>query len=182
MLQDISKVRRESGGCCCLLLSAACFVLCVFEKSFSLFSHSITISGTSDPYCVVTLLANGPNEQPKVLGKTEVYVLSCLLLRVTTLLFDRDRHLLICPIEFIIVLTKHFQLSPRLKFISLYIPRMHRIKNTLNPKWTTYFDLDYHMGRIERINVGVYDEIRKGQHKPMGSAVSFVSRVMSGIV
>jgi len=30
--------------------------------------------GTSDPYAVVTLLANSPNEKPRVLGKTEVYV------------------------------------------------------------------------------------------------------------
>jgi hypothetical protein len=28
--------------------------------------------GTSDPYAVVTLLANDPNESPVVLGKTEV--------------------------------------------------------------------------------------------------------------
>lgn len=28
--------------------------------------------GTSDPFAIVTLLANDPTEKPKVLGKTEV--------------------------------------------------------------------------------------------------------------
>lgn len=38
--------------------------------------------GTSDPYCVVTLLASGPTERPQVLGKTEVYVAFALSLCV----------------------------------------------------------------------------------------------------
>ena len=28
--------------------------------------------GTSDPFAVITLLANNPTEQPKIIGKTEV--------------------------------------------------------------------------------------------------------------
>ena len=75
------------------------------------------MSGTSDPYAVVTLLANDPTEKPTILGKTEV------------------------------------------------------IKNSLSPKWTTSFDLSYEMGNLTRVNVGIYDEVRKGTHKPMGSAV-----------
>jgi C2 domain/Copine len=80
--------------------------------------------GTSDPYAVVTLLASDPNEQPKVLGKTEV------------------------------------------------------IKNSLNPKWTTSFDLPYELGTATRINVGIYDEMKKGTHKPMGSAMFEVGEVL----
>ena len=34
--------------------------------------------GTSDPYAVVTLLPNHPCEKPKVIGMTEVYVLSII--------------------------------------------------------------------------------------------------------
>lgn len=80
--------------------------------------------GTSDPYAVVTLLANGPSEKPTVLGKTEV------------------------------------------------------IKNSLNPKWTTSFDLPYQLGSPTRVNVGIYDEVRKGTHKPMGSAAFEVGEVL----
>jgi Ca2+-dependent lipid-binding protein len=80
--------------------------------------------GTSDPYAVVTLLANDPSEKPTVLGKTEV------------------------------------------------------IKNSLNPKWTASFDLPYHLGCPTRINVGIYDEVRKGTHKPMGSAAFEVGEVL----
>jgi hypothetical protein len=28
--------------------------------------------GTSDPFCIVTVLANNPGDKPRVLGKTEV--------------------------------------------------------------------------------------------------------------
>jgi hypothetical protein len=46
------------------------------------------------------------------------------------------------------------------------------LKNTLSPHWTTHFTLEYTLGRQTRINVGVYDEIRKADvDKPMGSAV-----------
>jgi Ca2+-dependent lipid-binding protein len=79
---------------------------------------------TSDPYAVVTLLANNPNEQPRVLGKTEV------------------------------------------------------IPNSLNPRWITHFDLDYCIGQLTRLNVGVYDDVKKGTHKPMGSAMFEVGEVL----
>jgi hypothetical protein len=59
------------------------------------------------------------------------------------------------------------------------LPRTpNSIKNNLNPKWTTTFDLDYSIGRQVRINVGVYDEIRKATNKPMGSAVFEVGEVL----
>jgi len=81
-------------------------------------------AGTSDPYAVVTLLANDPKEQPRVLGKTEV------------------------------------------------------IKNSLSPKWTTFFDIPYTLGCLTRINIGIYDEVRKGTHKPMGAAMFEVGEVL----
>ena len=34
--------------------------------------------GTSDPFAIVTLLANDPTGKPKILGKTEVYVCRCV--------------------------------------------------------------------------------------------------------
>lgn len=52
------------------------------------------------------------------------------------------------------------------------------IKNSLNPKWTTSFDLPYELGSTTRINVGIYDEMKKGTHKPMGSAMFEVGEVL----
>ncbi len=45
--------------------------------------------GTSDPYAVATLLAGDPNEKPRVLGKTEVYVKGEWKRRFNTPLFFR---------------------------------------------------------------------------------------------
>jgi hypothetical protein len=75
--------------------------------------------GTSDPFAIVTLLASGPGEKPRVLGKTEV------------------------------------------------------IKNTLSPKWTTSFLLDYSFGKETHINVSIVDEVRKRSDKPMGCKLLF---------
>lgn len=73
----------------------------------------------------MTLLSNNPNEQPRIIGKTEV------------------------------------------------------IKNTLSPRWTTKFDIDYEFGSNVRINIGVWDEVRKAKnHKPMGSAVFEVGAIL----
>jgi len=79
--------------------------------------------GTSDPFAVVTLLAAGHNEQPIVLGKTEV------------------------------------------------------IKNTLNPTWTKIFPLDYSLGKLRYINVGVYDK-KSPNEKPMGSAMFEIGDIL----
>jgi Copine/C2 domain len=81
--------------------------------------------GTSDPYAVVTLLAGGPNENPRVLGKTEV------------------------------------------------------IKNSLSPDWITQFTVDYQFGKETRINIAIFDEVRKtGKHKPMGSAQFEIGEIL----
>jgi len=46
--------------------------------------------GTSDPFAIVTLLANGPNETPRVLGKTEVIKNSLSPNWTTAFLFDYE--------------------------------------------------------------------------------------------
>ena len=55
--------------------------------------------------------------------------------------------------------------------------RTEVIKNNLSPHWTTHFDLEYTLGRQTRINVGVYDEVRKAAvDKPMGlSTAAFLT-------
>jgi hypothetical protein len=53
------------------------------------------------------------------------------------------------------------------------------IKNSLSPRWTTTFLLDYDFGKSTRINVGIYDEIRKATiNKPMGSAVFEIGDIL----
>ena len=42
--------------------------------------------GTSDPFAIVTLLATGPGETPRVLGKTEVSYVGWLVVVVVKLL------------------------------------------------------------------------------------------------
>ncbi len=44
--------------------------------------------GTSDPFAIVTLLATGPGEKPRVLGKTEVIKNSLSPKWTTSFLFD----------------------------------------------------------------------------------------------
>jgi hypothetical protein len=81
--------------------------------------------GTSDPYAVVTIVANEPGQQPKILGKTEV------------------------------------------------------IKNNLSPQWLTTFELDYEFAKPTRINVGIYDEVKKKKGaKPMGSAMFEIGEIL----
>jgi Ca2+-dependent lipid-binding protein len=44
------------------------------------------------------------------------------------------------------------------------------IKNTLSPNWVTSFVLDYELGTPMKVAVQIFDEIRKGDNKAMGSA------------
>lgn len=46
-----------------------------------------------------------------------------------------------------------------------------RIKNTLDPEWTTVFIIDYELGTPSKIAVTLFDEVRKGDNKSMGAAV-----------
>lgn len=53
------------------------------------------------------------------------------------------------------------------------------IKNSLSPHWTTTFTLDYGFGKPTRVNVGVYDEVRKVKiDRPMGSAVFEIGEIL----
>mmetsp|Transcript_25935 Transcript_25935/g.31380 ORF Transcript_25935/g.31380 Transcript_25935/m.31380 type:complete len:572 (+) Transcript_25935:136-1851(+) len=52
------------------------------------------------------------------------------------------------------------------------------IKNTLNPSWTKAFILDFELGKPININVSVFDEVRKGDNKDMGSAMFEVGAVL----
>jgi hypothetical protein len=53
------------------------------------------------------------------------------------------------------------------------------IKNSLSPHWTKHFLIDFELGKPTRINVGIYDEIRKAKtNKAMGSAVFEVGEML----
>lgn len=83
-----------------------------------------TFKGTSDPFAVVTLLANNREAKPRILGKTEV------------------------------------------------------IKNSLDPDWVTTFTIDYELGQPVNVLVKVFDEVRKGENKSMGSAVFDIGAIL----
>jgi len=80
--------------------------------------------GKSDPFAVVTLLANNREAKPRILGKTEV------------------------------------------------------IKNSLDPDWVTTFTIDYELGQPVNVLVKIFDEVRKGENKSMGSAVFDIGAIL----
>lgn len=56
------------------------------------------------------------------------------------------------------------------------------IKNDLSPHWVETFEVDYVFAASTRVNVGVYDEIRKSKKdKPMGSAIFEIGEVLGTI-
>jgi hypothetical protein len=58
----------------------------------------------------------------------------------------------------------HAPTHPRLCFIG-------SIKNSLKPDWVTQFTTEYTFGKETRINIGIFDEVRKtGKHISMGSS------------
>ena len=52
------------------------------------------------------------------------------------------------------------------------------IKNSLSPAWVTSFVLDYEMGTPCKVAVNLFDEVRKGDNKGMGSAVFEIGEVL----
>lgn len=52
------------------------------------------------------------------------------------------------------------------------------IKNTLDPDWVATFTFDYELGEPTNILVKIFDEVRKGDNKPMGSAVFEIGSVL----
>lgn len=53
------------------------------------------------------------------------------------------------------------------------------IKNDLNPNWVKVFVLDYELGTTTKVAITIFDEIRKGDNKSMGSAVFDVAEVLA---
>lgn len=53
-----------------------------------------------------------------------------------------------------------------------------RVKNSLSPNWTKIFNIDYTMGTPVKIAISIFDEVRKGDNKGMGSAVFDVAEVL----
>lgn len=52
------------------------------------------------------------------------------------------------------------------------------IKNSLSPQWTKVFKFDYELGSPVRLAISVFDEVRKGENKTMGSAVFDVGEIL----
>jgi len=51
------------------------------------------------------------------------------------------------------------------------------IKNTLAPDWVTTFKVDYELGQPANLLIKIFDEVSKGDNKPIGSAVFDVGSV-----
>ena len=51
-------------------------------------------------------------------------------------------------------------------------------KNTLDPDRVPTFTFDYELGEPTNILVKIFDEVRKGDNKPMGSAVIEIGSVL----
>jgi Copine/C2 domain len=52
------------------------------------------------------------------------------------------------------------------------------VKNSLNPEWVKVFVLDYELGAPMKLVVSIFDEVRKNEHKSMGSAVLDVAELL----
>jgi hypothetical protein len=52
------------------------------------------------------------------------------------------------------------------------------IKNTLNPEWVKVFVFDYELGKTTKVAVSVFDEVKKKENKPMGSAVFDIGELL----
>ena len=52
------------------------------------------------------------------------------------------------------------------------------IKNSLNPEWTKVFVFDYELGKTTKVAVTIFDEVKKNDNKPMGSAVFDVGELL----
>lgn len=52
------------------------------------------------------------------------------------------------------------------------------IKNDLSPSWVKVFKLDYELGSTTKVAVSIFDEVRKSENLPMGSAVFDIAEVL----
>ena len=102
-----------------------------------------TSFGTSDPYAVVTHVSTQVGMKPEVIGKTETWVFETFI-DLLRLRVTRCTHCL-CRLFF-------------------------SIANSLSPNWASVFTIDFELGKPLIVAVQVYDQVRKGSNKPMGSA------------
>ena len=52
------------------------------------------------------------------------------------------------------------------------------VKNNLSPKWAKTFDFDYEMGVPMKLVVSIFDHVKKGDNKSMGSSVFDVGELL----
>lgn len=52
------------------------------------------------------------------------------------------------------------------------------VKNDLSPNWVKVFELDYELGTPCKVAVNIFDEVRKGENIPMGSAVFEIGELL----
>lgn len=52
------------------------------------------------------------------------------------------------------------------------------MKNSLSPNWIKVFEVDYQLGTPQKICVQIYDEVRKGDNKSMGSSTFEIGDVL----
>ena len=52
------------------------------------------------------------------------------------------------------------------------------IKNNLNPNFVKVFVLDYELGNTCKVAVTLFDEVRKGENKSMGSCIFDVAELL----
>lgn len=53
------------------------------------------------------------------------------------------------------------------------------IKNNLNPNWVKVFLVDYELGATTKVALSIFDEVRKGENKSMGSAIFDIAEVLA---
>lgn len=56
--------------------------------------------------------------------------------------------------------------------------RTEVVKNSLSPQWTTTIGFDYELGTPVKLAVSIFDEVKKGENKSMGSSVFDVGELL----
>ncbi|EEC47209.1 predicted protein, partial [Phaeodactylum tricornutum CCAP 1055/1] len=51
-------------------------------------------------------------------------------------------------------------------------------KNSLSPHWVKVFEIDYELGTPSKVAVNIFDEVRKGENKGIGSAVFDIGELL----
>ena len=61
---------------------------------------------------------------------------------------------------------------------ALVLGKTEVVKNSLSPQWVKVFTLDYELGTPLKVACNIFDEVRKGDNKSMGSAVFDVAELL----